>query len=561
MASTDDISSPSRLTSRLAALFLFLAAANCALQILWFSRFCGRNLSTDAISYTGIARHILDRQFSRSLNGYWSPLFSWLMVAFHALSTNFILLGHWLTLATLLACLPLLHLLCFRLWRSHLAAALAVFWFSLARGVLAASVCMIIADFLFAALVLAYFNFLLSCLRRDRSRDWLLLGAAHAAAFLAKAFAMPWLAVSTLLAITLHRRHAPAKLARAAIAALLLPVAIYTGWGQLLKTRYGSFTAGYQLRYNLLINYRRSLVGKGAIHDEPQLHFGGYDEYMVTDVPPEGRAFSLARKELVPVIVDAERFNLPRALKELVILLTPGGVLAIGLALMLLWPRRSQHPAETAFVVVALSSAAILIAAYCMLVFDGRYLLPVLPILLAIAALGPCPSPQQRRDMSPELRALWKTSVALTLLSVVFFIAYWSSPFRKIDGDFQSSSRAAAELLRREQPGGHSLIGIGTGPYPAEGVGGEANLYTAFFAGRQLIAISESLPPASALDQFVAAATSARPDAVVIWGSPADDAYSNLVAKLNAAPSATSARKLTDPAQGEVGTLILFSHR
>jgi len=63
--------------------------------------------------------------------------------------------------------------------------------FSLARGVIADAVTTIQADFLLVACALMYFLRLLACLRQGTRWNWFLLGVVHAAAFMAKAFAMP----------------------------------------------------------------------------------------------------------------------------------------------------------------------------------------------------------------------------------------------------------------------------------------------------------------------------------------------------------------------------------
>src|ERR1700722_2923419 len=57
---------------------------------------------------------------------------------------------------------------------------------------------MITPDFLFAALPRGLLHPPLALLRQDRFQDWFFPGLIHDLAFLAKAFALPWLAVCTL---------------------------------------------------------------------------------------------------------------------------------------------------------------------------------------------------------------------------------------------------------------------------------------------------------------------------------------------------------------------------
>lgn len=162
---------------------LSATALNCAIQIAWFWRFHARNITTDGIAYIGLARHLVDGNFKSSLHGYWSPLSSWLIAAATVFSRDFTLVGRIVTIASFLACLPLLYVLTLKLWDSRTAAALAVFWFSAARGIIATAVGMILADFVLTATVLLYFILLLAALRKNDSRSWISLGFGSRAGF------------------------------------------------------------------------------------------------------------------------------------------------------------------------------------------------------------------------------------------------------------------------------------------------------------------------------------------------------------------------------------------
>src|SRR5258706_2553510 len=164
---------------RIALILLALTALNCAFQIAWFWRFRGHNITMDGINYIGLARHLLDGDFTASLHGYWSPLLTWIIAAGSLLTHDFTLLAQVITIASFLLCLPLLYLLTFELWQSHLSASLAVFWFSMARAVIASPVATIQADFLFLACSLLYFVRLPACLRDNTRLNWFLLGAIH----------------------------------------------------------------------------------------------------------------------------------------------------------------------------------------------------------------------------------------------------------------------------------------------------------------------------------------------------------------------------------------------
>jgi hypothetical protein len=244
------------------------------------------------------------------------------------------------------------------LWRSRLAAAFATLLFVLGRGLAAAAVEAITPDFLFAALALVYFLLLLRALRKDRPRDWFLVGVLHGVAFLSKAFALPWMAVCTLSALVLSGlpitdqpvpgRSWGTRLTRLTAAALI-PAAIAAGWAGELHAKYGMYTFGSQFRLNLV----QWTLGAAREHRDPTYAVltdttNDYDEYTVLDMPRGSWmwTYPIDTKQALPKIARAEMRNLPRVAKEMTIVETPGAMLAFLFALAALAWRRRQSPAE-----------------------------------------------------------------------------------------------------------------------------------------------------------------------------------------------------------------------
>lgn len=537
---------------------LIATAINCTFQIGWFWRFRAHEITMDGIAYIGLARHIVDGNFKASLHGYWSPLMSWIIAGAAILSKNFTLLGRVVTIGSFALCLPLLYVLVYRLWKSPVAAALAVFWFSAARGIVSLAVGMILADFVLTACVLLYFIFVLDALRGNRPLAWILVGVAHALAFLAKAIAMPWLTIATLLAVL--ARNAPRRMGAALALAFLFPAIAWAGWGATLGSKYRVFTTGYQLRANLRTNWTRRESHR-ALGDD--LTFADtsslYDEYMVGETSWTSlRNFHLPTAQLLPMIADVEARNIPRALKETLILLTPAGAVAVPLMFVLLVQNRKRYAMEAQFVCIALLSTVALIVAYCMLVFDGRYVIPVLPLLIAICC--PLLLPADKAGGAPPVQAwAWKVLLSLFVVSTVFFAFYWASPFRTVDRDFEASCYGAASALHSQKSGG-TLVSIGDGPYPEQGVGFEAGVYVSYLAGWRLIGTNSALPDSSAqADELAGKVMATGSDAAVVWGSPLNRMYERIVDELGHAKGSASMSKLADPAKGEVGTLIQFN--
>ena len=535
---------------------LTATVVNCVFQIAWFWRFGVHQIMLDGINYVGVAHHLVDGDFKASLHGYWSPLVSWLTAALSVLIGNLELAGKLVTVSSFILCLFLLYLLTLRLWHSRVAAALAVLWFSTARGILALAALSILADFLLTACVLLYFVLLLRALRRNRPIDWTLLGAVHGLAFLAKAIAMPWLSISSLLAVLARNITAPRRLLAPLFLAFLLPVAVWASWGVALRTKYGVFTAGCQLRINLMINWHRWLRhGPPGYSPEFVDMSSLLDKYTVSIVPWSSlQNFHLRIAQLLPMIVGAEFHNVPSAVKETVILLSPAGVLALAAMLMLLARNRRRFPTEAEFSCIALLSTVSLILAYCMLVFDGRYVIPLVPVLIAICSPALLPADGVAPGVAPWIR---KSLLGMLVASTAFFAVYWASPFRTVDRDFARSCYEAAISLKKQKSAG-TLVSIGNGPYPDRGVGFEVGDYMAYMAGWRLVGQNSALPdsPAQA-DELLQQVLAARSDAVAVWGSPGAKSYDYIVENIRRDTAGKPSMKLMDPYKGEVGTLVL----
>src|SRR5436190_924045 len=169
----------------------------CILQLLWFASKCIHQIDADAISYTGVASELKQGLFQVSINAFRSPLISWLMAAIPGLTP--FQSGKFITILTYVGSVVLLYAFTKKLWHSDVVAGFAALMFVVARGVAFDAVALISPDFLFALLTLVYFWILLDCLREDR--HWFLLGCVHGIAFLAKAFALPWLTIVTFGAV------------------------------------------------------------------------------------------------------------------------------------------------------------------------------------------------------------------------------------------------------------------------------------------------------------------------------------------------------------------------
>jgi hypothetical protein len=554
--------------------FIAVTLLSCVLQLFWFASKCFNQIDIDGMGYLGIARHLRHGEFQAAINAFRSPLISWLIaVASFASaggSEGYVHIGKLINIAAFLLSLALLYVLTEKLWHSRLVASLAILMFSLGRGLAASAVSMVTPDFLFAALTLTYFIVLLRCLRNDRLendrlkedrlQDWFFLGAIHALAYLAKAFALPWLAACTLVALGFSAKPWKASLARLALA-VLIPVAVASGWGTVLHSKYGVFTTGTQFKVNLL---------QWTLHSYSEHHDTTYallrdtskevDGYGAADPMPPGSwpwTYPLSVKQVVPNMIRAEARNVPRVLKEMTIVTTLGGLIAFVAVLGILTRRRRQYPVEWRFAVVVAASALTLVTTYSTLVFDERYLFPLIPLVLAVAARFLVPD--NKGDKEDEVNyARWrKLCIALVVLGTVASMIYPSSPFRLLTRDFQSSCYDAGRLLQEHT--GSRVVTIGSGPFPEHGVGWEAGFKAGFFGERKIIAATEALPQSTQLSSLAADLQKASPDAILVWGKPEDTRYTGLLQNLTLRYPRSPREKIVDPVLGEVGTVLFIA--
>jgi hypothetical protein len=379
-------------------------------------------------------------------------------------------------------------------------------------------------------------------------KDWFSLGIVHALAFLAKAFALPWLGLCTAFALVLSDKPWKTRAARLGSAALI-PLIVAAGWAAVLHSKYGVFTTGSQFKVNLL---------QWTLHTNPEHRDTTYALLRNTakdldDPMPPGSwpwTYHVNAKQAFPKIILSEKHIVPLVLKELTIVVTPGTLIAFIVTFAIITGKKHLYPVEWRLTAVIAASALSLVLAYSMLVFDGRYLFPLIPLVFAVGA--------RFLVADAVLNHKWwrRISIALVVLGLFVSFIYPSSPFRLLTRDFQVVSYEAGALLRRHAASSR-VVSIGSGPFPESGVGWEAGYQAAYFGGGKLIGTMDSLPSSIELGTLVADLGKAVPDAILVWGRPSDDRYTALVRTLASQYPYNAVERITDPVLGEVGAILL----
>jgi MFS family permease len=533
-----------------------LAIVLYTLQMFRFSPFLLQRVDFDGISYVGIARHLLQGHFSRSVNGFRSPLISWIVALLSRCGNcDVFLVAKVVSILSFVILLVLSFKFTYALWNSQTAAAWVVLWLILARGLVPSSLGMVTPDFLFAALVVLYFMLLLRCFRQQGGRlfTWGCLGAIVGLAFLCKAFALPWLLLLTFIAAMLLFLKFRFSFQIPLLIVFALTFIFVAPWVAVLHRTYGVVTTGTQFKTNFYQWDMKTHLDAGDLTLLRDIR-SMTDEYMVGDPMPPNSPLLKEPLPLSTVVGKgfiSECRNLPLALKELFIVMTPFGVLAFLIVASQLAGLSRKGWSQYAFVVCTIFAVILLLLAYCLLVFDGRYLYPLYPLLMAVAAGALFRAPDTvNKSMATRRLLLLGISAGL-----VYGASYHASPLR-LSRDYEQSCRDASYKLA--EGGVKTVVSVGAGPFPEHGVGWEAGYISSFLSHSRLLAELPVLPRINDMNHFVHDVQTVSPDVILIWGNPHQEDYLEIIRTCRFMLPNASVQVIRDQKLGEVGEILFL---
>jgi hypothetical protein len=213
-------------------------------------------INSDGISYISIAKDYLNGNFADAVNGYWGPLFSWLLVPFLFLgSTPLYTLYSTKVLSLIIGFFTIIGI---KLLISRFEiekSTEAIILFSLIPMILFFSFNLITPDLLVTCILIYYLYFIFSCKYSNKLFNGFLCGLLGALAYLSKSYALFFFLAHFILfnliyyfrAITKNEKR---KILKNLSLGLVVFFVISGTWIGLISAKYGEITIGTTGSYN-----------------------------------------------------------------------------------------------------------------------------------------------------------------------------------------------------------------------------------------------------------------------------------------------------------------------
>jgi hypothetical protein len=231
-------------------LFVFLLSGLCLLAAYQYQ------INTDGVAYISVAQRYLNGDFRGAVNGYWGPLFSWLLVPILSLGLPPLLAAKILSALIGLATLIGIRLLSqrFELSESHQNFML----FSLIPIILFFAFFVITPDLLILCVLLYYLAVIFNAAYHRGNNKGALCGLLGSFAYFAKSFGLPFFLAHFFFFNCWHYRRSATTAEKKAVlrnfgSGLAVFVILSGSWIYLLSQKYQHFTFSTSATYSLAL--------------------------------------------------------------------------------------------------------------------------------------------------------------------------------------------------------------------------------------------------------------------------------------------------------------------
>lgn len=217
-----------------------------------------RRTSPDGIVYLSLAEHWSAGRVTDAVNGFWSPLLSWMLAPAAALGVPMLIAARLLQLGVALFAVTMLQ----RLMRAlRLEPVLSeVLVLATVPFLLYAAFSLVAPDLLMAASLLGYLVTIVDPRPRSPLRRGVVAGLWAGAAFLSKTYALPFVLahLAAVVAVRLLSRAPVRDQLRTAGAAFAVIATVVVAWAIPLSVKYGEPTVSTAARYHVQITAANS---------------------------------------------------------------------------------------------------------------------------------------------------------------------------------------------------------------------------------------------------------------------------------------------------------------
>jgi 4-amino-4-deoxy-L-arabinose transferase-like glycosyltransferase len=230
------------------------------------------SLYPDATSYLSIAQAYARGQFWDAVNGYWAPLYCWLLALPIAAGVELLVAPKLVALLIGTLAFAGLRRLCRRLRLSD--RAIIIVLIAALPAFVSWSLTLVTPDFLLVAVLTWYLSEVVAWTPSSGIRSGLAAGALAGLASLSKQYALPFVASHLVLAAALHyhQRRTPnrrATLGSWLIAAYIVLFAIMGPWIATMSAKYGRLTIAASGQYNWYLLQTGFNVGTRSLAPPP----------------------------------------------------------------------------------------------------------------------------------------------------------------------------------------------------------------------------------------------------------------------------------------------------
>lgn len=212
-------------------------------------------INSDGISYISIAQKYLNGNFTDAINGYWGPLFSWLLIPFLFGSTPAYTLYSTKILSLIIGFLTIIGVRLL-IQRFEMEKSIkTIILFSLIPVILFFSFNLITPDLLVTCILIYYFYFIFSPLYSNKLINGFLCGLLGSLAYLSKSYALPFFLAHFILFNLVYyfrniTKNEKRKILKNFFLGLIVFFTISGIWIGLISAKYGEMTTGTTGSYN-----------------------------------------------------------------------------------------------------------------------------------------------------------------------------------------------------------------------------------------------------------------------------------------------------------------------